>query len=116
MVVHHLLVASYTNDIKTLRFDDGADTGSPSLSVTSSTTVGHHPSWITSLPKVHPTLAWTGLEQADGRILSLKVSEDGKVEILGETTSGGRDPCSLLALEDELLVANVCKSSSHFLK
>ncbi|KAJ3513350.1 hypothetical protein NLJ89_g3001 [Agrocybe chaxingu] len=100
-MVFRILVASYTNDITTLSFDPST----PSLEVTSSLTIGYHPSWITSNPN-HPSLVWTGLEQSDGRILALGVDKHGKGKVVAEASSAGRDPCSLLALKDELLIAN----------
>ncbi|PPQ76349.1 hypothetical protein CVT24_008118 [Panaeolus cyanescens] len=101
-MVHHILVASYTNDIVTLTFDPE----SRSLSVTSSLEVGFHPSWITSNAEHHPGLVWTGLEQPEGKVLALKYDEAGKLEKLGEADSAGHSPCSLLALKDEIIVAN----------
>ncbi|KAF9047665.1 Lactonase, 7-bladed beta-propeller-domain-containing protein [Panaeolus papilionaceus] len=101
-MVHRILVASYTNDIVTLTFDP--DTSS--LSVSSSIEVGFHPSWITANPKHHPGVVWTGLEQPEGKVLALKYDEEGKLEKLAEAESAGHSPCSLLALKDEVLVAN----------
>ena len=63
-MVHRILVASYTNEIYTLAFDPQA----PSLTLTSTITVGHHPSWITP----HPTdksIVFTALEQSEGKIV-----------------------------------------------
>ena len=101
-MVHRILVASYTNEIYTLAFDPQA----PSLTLTSTITVGHHPSWITP----HPTdksIVFTALEQSEGKIVVLKVDAEGRATIAGEGPSGGADPCSLVALDDELLLGNV---------
>ncbi|KDR69871.1 hypothetical protein GALMADRAFT_255713 [Galerina marginata CBS 339.88] len=98
---YHILVASYSNDIVTLSFDSQAAT----LEVSSSLTVGHHPSWITSHP-AHPSVVWTGLEQSDGKILSLSYDAKGNLKLLSELPSGGQDPCTLLAQKDEILVGN----------
>ncbi|KAF9479102.1 3-carboxy-cis,cis-mucoante lactonizing enzyme [Pholiota conissans] len=100
-MVYHILVASYSNDITTLVFDPSSAT----LEVSSIITVGHHPSWLTSHPS-HPSLVWTGLEQSDGKILTLRYDANGKGTLVSEVSSAGRDPCHLFALKDELLVAN----------
>ncbi|KAF8959201.1 Lactonase, 7-bladed beta-propeller-domain-containing protein [Flammula alnicola] len=100
-MIYHILVASYTSDITTLSFDPAT----ASLKEISSITVGHHPSWISSHP-AHPSLVWTGLEQSDGKILTLRYDENGKGRVVSETSSAGKDPCSLLVLKDEILIAN----------
>ncbi|KAF9012735.1 Lactonase, 7-bladed beta-propeller-domain-containing protein [Cyathus striatus] len=101
-MAHRILVASYSNEITTLDFDSKAG----SLSIKSAISVGHHPSWIAQHPKER-SLVYTGLEQADGRVLVLKYDSDGKGAIVADASSAGKDPCSLLATEDdELLVAN----------
>ena len=97
-----ILVASYTNEIYTLAFDPQA----PSLTLTSTITVGHHPSWITP----HPTskrIVFTALEQSEGKIIVLSVDEEGRLAVFGEGSSGGADPCTLVALDDHLLLGNV---------
>lgn len=101
-MVYHILVASYSNDIVTLTFDPS----SPSLEVTSKLTVGHHPSWIASSPE-YPGLVWTGLEQADGKILTLEKDGDGRLSKVAEVSSAGSDPCHLVVHKDELVIANV---------
>ncbi|TFY79124.1 hypothetical protein EWM64_g4889, partial [Hericium alpestre] len=100
-MVHHILVASYTDAVYTLAFDPVQ----PSLTLVSSTTVGHHPSWITP----HPTdssVVFTGLEQADGRVVVLKYDAAGKGVVIGAISSGGKDPAALLASKDTLFVGN----------
>lgn len=101
-MVYRILVGSYSDEIVTLAFDPDART----LEATSALKVGHHPSWLTAYP-THPSLVRTGLEQSDGRILTIEYDESGKGTILSDVPSGGQDPCCLLALEDEILVANV---------
>ena len=101
-MVHRILVASYTNEIYTLAFDPEA----PSLTLTSTLTVGFHPSWITPHP-TDKTIVFTALEQDDGKLVALKCDEEGRLAVISEGPSGGKDPCSLVALGDELLVANV---------
>ncbi|KAI0669523.1 putative isomerase YbhE [Trametes maxima] len=106
-MVYHILVASYTNDVYTLAFEPEA----PSLTLISTLTVGHHPSWITP----HPTdksIVFAGVEQSDGKIAVLKYDEAGHGSVVAEISSGGADPCSLLALGNELLVGNY--SSGQF--
>ncbi|KAM5537915.1 hypothetical protein V8D89_008391 [Ganoderma adspersum] len=100
-MVHRILVASYTNEIYTLAFDPQAS----SLTLTSTITVGHHPSWITP----HPTnkrIAFTALEQSEGKIVVLSVDEEGRLAVVGEGPSGGADPCTLIALNNHLLLGN----------
>ncbi|RPD57854.1 putative isomerase YbhE [Lentinus tigrinus ALCF2SS1-7] len=100
-MVYRILVASYTNEIYTLAFDPEA----PSLILTSTITLGYHPSWITPHP-TDKTIVFTALEQSEGKIFVLKLDDEGRATVVGEGPSGGADPCSLLALDDQLLVAN----------
>lgn len=101
-MVNYILVGSYSNDITTLAFDPTTNT----LQVTSSLTVGHHPSWIAS-HNAHPSLVWTGLEQPEGKILAISHDERGNCKVISETSSAGSHPCFLSAVQDELIVANV---------
>ncbi|CDO76735.1 hypothetical protein BN946_scf184813.g5 [Trametes cinnabarina] len=101
MVVYRILVASYTNEIFTLAFEP--DT--PSLKLASTVTVGHHPSWITSHPK-DKSIVFAGVEQTEGKVVVLKYDEEGRGTVIREIPSGGADPCSLLALGNELLIGN----------
>lgn len=105
-MVHHILISSYTNDISTVAFDPSA----AKITLVSSTTVGHHPSWITPHPE-DPTVIFTGLEQADGKVVVLKYDQDWKGAVVAEGPSGGADPCSLLVAKEKLFVANVRKRS-----
>ncbi|PPQ91256.1 hypothetical protein CVT25_006373 [Psilocybe cyanescens] len=105
-MVHHVLVASYSNNIVTLAFDPETS----ALDVSSNITVGHHPSWITSHPS-HPSIVWTGLEQSEGKILALYHDDNGNLTKVVEVISSGQDPCCLLALENEVLVANYSSGS-----
>lgn len=97
-----ILAGSYSDQVYTLSFDP--DT--PSLSLTSSVTVGHHPSWITSHPKDH-SIVFAGVEQTDGKIVTLKFDKSGNGVVVGEISSDGADPCTLVAVGDELVVGNV---------
>lgn len=101
---YKILVASYTDSIHSLQFDP--TTSPPTLQLVKSTKVGHHPSWITRHPDA-PSLAFTGLEQSDGRLLVLKIGDDSDVEVLADVSSAGRDPCTILVLENQVLVGNV---------
>lgn len=101
-MAHRILVASYTNDIVTLLFDPAAKT----LSVEASLAVGYRPSWVTPYPGDN-SLIFTGLEQSDGKVVAIKFDyENKKAEVVKEVQSAGADPCSLLATEDQLFVAN----------
>ncbi|KAK0196285.1 Lactonase, 7-bladed beta-propeller-domain-containing protein [Armillaria mellea] len=103
---YRILVATYSNDIYSLLFDPS--TGS--LTCTSSIEVGFHPSWITPYPG-DSSLIFASLEQADGKIVVLKYDNEGNGTIVAQASSGGDDPCSLLATKDQLLIANY--SSGH---
>ncbi|KAI0941504.1 hypothetical protein AcW1_003379 [Taiwanofungus camphoratus] len=100
-MVYQLLVGSYTNEIYTLVFDPI----SSSLKLSSCLTVGYHPSWITPHP-TDPSLIFTGLEQSDGKIIAVKYDKEGRGMVVGEAPSGGADPCTLLAVGEQLLVGN----------
>jgi 6-phosphogluconolactonase (cycloisomerase 2 family) len=100
----YILVASYTNDITTLSFDPTPG----SLEVSSDLNVGHQPSWLTS-HKSRPSMVFTALHQADGKIVTLSYDEHGKGKVVSEAPSGGQNPCSLIATKTEILVANVGK-------
>lgn len=99
---YRILVASYSDEIVTLNFN--SDSGA--LSVISSVTVGHHPSWITPHDS-EPSVYFTALEQAKGVIVALKYDENGKGEVIERITSDGDDPCTLLMSKGDLLVGNV---------
>ena len=105
-MVYRILVASYTDAVYTLLFDPSKSTDE-SLSLVSRLTVGHHPSWIERHPS-DPSIVFTGLEQEDGRLLTLRYNFDtGEGEILANVSSRGADPCSILATDENVLVANV---------
>ena len=104
-MVFHIYVGSYTNEIYTLAFDPEA----PSLTLVSALTVGFHPSWLTAHPS-DPSVVFTGIEQTDGQIVTVKFDKNGQGTILGSVSSGGGSPCNLLAIESELLIGNVCPS------
>lgn len=101
MSTYRILVASYSSSIYTVEFS----TSPPALRLVSSVEVGHHPSWIT--PHLSdPTTAFTGLEQADGKVAEVKYDEEGKGTVVGVLESGGADPCTLLAVGQELIIGN----------
>lgn len=97
-----ILVASYTNAVYTLTFDPASST----LLCTSTTLVGYHPSWITFHPKDR-TLVFACLEQEEGKVIAIKYDPEGKGSVVSDAPSGGDYPCSLLALNEELFIANV---------
>ena len=101
-MAHRILVASDTSNITTLSFDSAAG----SLEVSSDINVGHRPSWLTS-HKSHPAVVFTGLQQSDGKVVALRYDEHGVGEAVSEASSAGQEPCSLLATQDEILIANV---------
>ncbi|KAF9819528.1 hypothetical protein IEO21_01992 [Rhodonia placenta] len=98
---YRILVGSYANEIYTVSFDPETS----SISLVSSITVGYHPSWITPHP-IDKSLVFAGLEQAEGKIVVVRYNEEGKGSLVGEVSSGGADPCTLLAAGTELLVGN----------
>ncbi|KAG5651307.1 hypothetical protein H0H81_009132 [Sphagnurus paluster] len=100
-MVYLIFTSSYTTEVSTLTFDPDSST----IRLLSSLDVGHHPSWITFYPDDH-SLIFTGLEQTDGKVLAIKFDDEGKGEVVAEASSGGADPCSLLATKTKLFVAN----------
>ncbi|EGO00525.1 hypothetical protein SERLA73DRAFT_178364 [Serpula lacrymans var. lacrymans S7.3] len=99
--IHKILVSSYTDKVYTVAFD----AANPSLTPLSATTVGRNPSWLTA----HPTdrsVVYAGLEQPSGEVVALKFDEQGKGEVVGRAPSGGGDPCTLLATENEVIIGN----------
>ncbi|EJD08182.1 putative isomerase YbhE [Fomitiporia mediterranea MF3/22] len=104
-MVYRILVASYTDAIYTLAFDP-AKSKDAALSLSSTLEVGHHPSWIERHPS-DSSIIFTGLEQADGRLLTLKYDlNNGEGKVLSNVSSGGADPCSILATNSNVFVAN----------
>jgi len=100
-MAYRIYVGSYSNEISTLSFDPDA----ASLSLVSTVKVGHHPSWVTSHP-TEPSVIFTGLEQADGKIIAVKFDKEGHGSVVAVLSSGGKDPCTLLAAGDSLIVGN----------
>jgi len=104
MPVYRILTATYTDRVETLLFDPDAK----SLSIASSLTVGHHPSWITPHPE-NPTIWFTALEQEDGRVVAVEYDKEGKGKVVGELSSEGAAPCTLVAYKGDLLIGNVSR-------
>lgn len=103
---HRIYVGSYTDAIYTLEFHPsppGSD--SPTLALLGKTHVGQNPSWIAQHPSDN-SLVFTGLEQENGEIAVIKYGEEAEGAVVARARSGGSDPCSLLATEDELLIGN----------
>ena len=101
-MVYRILTATYTDRVETLSFDPEAN----SLSITSSLTVGHHPSWITRHPE-NQAIWFTVLEQEDGRLVAIEYDKEGKGKVVGELPSEGAEPCTLTAYKGDLLIGNV---------
>jgi 6-phosphogluconolactonase (cycloisomerase 2 family) len=102
-MAYRILVASYTDNVYTLDFDPS----SKSLTLVAKTNVGNRPSWITQHPN-DPTLIFAVLEEPKGKLIAVKYDNDSGIgRIVGEASTGGKDPCSVLATQDELIVANV---------
>jgi len=105
-MVNRILVASYTTSVQSLEFDESAAT----LTAHSTLEVGFHPSWLEFYPSDH-SLVFAGLEQTEGKIVAVKYDESGNGSVVAEISSGGADPCSLVATKDELFVANYSSGS-----
>ncbi len=104
-MVYQILVGTYTDAVVTLAFDPFSKP--PSLSITSSLAIGHHPSWLTRHCS-NPTLIFTALEKHDGRLLALEYDlRTGIGKVIADVGSGGADPCSILATENQVFVGNV---------
>jgi len=101
-MVYRILTATYTDRVETLSFDSEAK----SLSITSSLTVGHHPSWITPNPE-NQVIWFTALEQEDGRVVAIEYDKEGKGKVIGDLSSEGSEPCTLVAYKGDLLIGNV---------
>lgn len=101
-MLYRILAGSYTNEIYTLNFDP---TSSSLISVTA-TTVGFHPSWIACHPD-DDSLIFAALEEHEGKVVAVKFGENGEGINLGQSSSGGADPCSLLVTKEQLIVGNV---------
>ncbi|TCD61625.1 hypothetical protein EIP91_008149 [Steccherinum ochraceum] len=100
-MVHQIYVGTWANDIHTLAFDPETK----SLTRISSLTVGPNPGWLTRDP-TDPSIIYTGLEQADGKIVAVKFDPNGKGTVIGEQSSLGKDPCTLVASGNTLFVVN----------
>ncbi|KAJ7043535.1 Lactonase, 7-bladed beta-propeller-domain-containing protein [Mycena alexandri] len=101
-----ILVASYAHSVYSLAFDVSAAT----LTTHSALEVGFHPSWLEFHPSDH-SLVFAGLEQTKGKIVAIKYDETGNGTVVAEAPSGGADPCSLIATENQLFVANYSSGS-----
>ncbi|KAF9074869.1 3-carboxy-cis,cis-mucoante lactonizing enzyme [Rhodocollybia butyracea] len=95
-----ILSSSYSNSVYTISLDPESSTLK-----TSSIEIGYHPSWITFHPS-DKSLAFTGLEQANGKIIAIKYDGNYKGTVVAESSSGGMHPCDLAVVKDELLIAN----------
>ncbi|THH29036.1 hypothetical protein EUX98_g5153 [Antrodiella citrinella] len=100
-MVYQIYVGTYTSDVYTLSFNPDTQ----SLTLVSSLTVGHHPSWLTPDP-TNPTVIYTALEQANGTVVAIKYDADGKGTIVGTQSTLGADPCNFVASGNTLFVGN----------
>ncbi|KIY46087.1 putative isomerase YbhE [Fistulina hepatica ATCC 64428] len=97
----YILVASYTDEVTTLKWTP--DTGS--LEVSSAVKTGERPSWL--LPSTHDnTIVYAALEQGDGKIAAIKYDKDARGRVVATLPSGGSAPCALDAIPGELFIAN----------
>ncbi|KAJ4485779.1 Lactonase, 7-bladed beta-propeller-domain-containing protein [Lentinula aciculospora] len=99
-----ILGSSYTNDIYTYSFENDL------IALESSVEVGFHPSWITFHPEDR-SLVFAGLEQEEGTIVAIKYDAKYKGAVVAESSSGGKDPCSVVVVKGELLIANYSSGS-----
>ena len=103
---YRFVVASYTDALHILDFDP-SKTADSALTLISSTTVGHHPSWVENHPSDN-TLLFTGLEQSDGQLLALKYNDiSARLQVLERLSSGGSDPAHILVTDSQVIVGNV---------
>lgn len=101
-----ILAGSYTDAIYTLQFDPPPDADtSPALKLLGVTHVGDRPSWIASHPSDR-SLIFAVLEQVNGEIVVIKYGQGPVGEVMARAQSGGKDPCTLVVLEDELIIGN----------
>ncbi|KAJ3932612.1 MAG: Lactonase, 7-bladed beta-propeller-domain-containing protein [Lentinula lateritia] len=99
-----IIGSSYTSDVYTFYFEGD------SLALISSVEVGFHPSWIAFHPEDR-SLIFAGLEQDEGKIIAIKYDAELKGAVVAESSSGGKDPCSVVVVKDELLIANYSSGS-----
>jgi len=111
IMVYHIYTAAYSNEVTTLAFDPDES----KLTLISSITVGHKPSWVSSYPG-DGSLVYAVLEQDDGKILAITYDAEGKGKVVAEVSSGGAGPCSLHATKDTLYVANYSSSTVSHIK
>ncbi|KLO09730.1 putative isomerase YbhE, partial [Schizopora paradoxa] len=103
---YRFLVGGLTDSVTTLEFNAPSSKRPGELSIVASQKVGECPGWVTQSEE-DPSVFYAGKEGEDGRILTLLYdSETGKGEIIGDVSSGGDTPCSILPLDGEVLVAN----------
>jgi len=99
-----IVVGSYSSQIAVLEFDPS--TSPPRLSGPVAFPSGKNPSWISAHPSDR-SLLFAVNEDDEGKLQLFKYDHaNSKLDLVGETSSGGAAPAHLLVLEDEVIVAN----------
>ncbi|KAG8967440.1 hypothetical protein FRC03_009960 [Tulasnella sp. 419] len=101
MPLFRIFVGSYTDVISTLLFDPCTS----ELRLTRTSASGSNPSWVETHPR-DKTLVLACNELSDGIISLFRSNEEGSLELLQTTSSGGKHPAHFLVTEDEVVVAN----------
>ena len=105
-MAYNIVVGSYNDSVYTLTFD-GSKSGADALSLSSTLPVGYHPSWVEKHPS-DPSLVFTVLEQPEGLLLALRYDvQAGTGKVIASIPTGGHSPCSILVMEEDILVGNV---------
>jgi 6-phosphogluconolactonase (cycloisomerase 2 family) len=111
-MVHKILVGGYSDSVSVLSFEASTPSNSKaSLKLSSITKIGQNPSWVSKHPERND-LALATLEEADGRVVLLKINlisegGEGEVEVIQTVSTKGADPCHVEWLEDEVVISNV---------
>ncbi|KAF8511462.1 Lactonase, 7-bladed beta-propeller-domain-containing protein [Gautieria morchelliformis] len=91
--------------ISTFSFMPGPGIGcNGTLSLISQANAGTSPSWIQQSPH-NSSILYANNEVVDGQLVSFTIGEQGEVNLIANTTSGGNGPAYLLALKQSKEVA-----------
>ncbi|KAF8586774.1 putative isomerase YbhE [Ramaria rubella] len=105
MVNFTILAGGYTTVISAFSFVPGPKIGSNgTLSLISQSNAGNSPSWIQRSPH-NSSILYATNEVTDGQLVSFTIGEQGKVDLIASTSSGGDGPANLLPLKQSKEVA-----------
>ncbi|KAF8518678.1 putative isomerase YbhE [Hysterangium stoloniferum] len=108
MVNFTILVGGFTSVISTFSFVPGPSVGSNgTLKLLSQSNSGNAPSWIGRSPH-NSSILYAVNEVTNGQLVSFIINNDGTVDLIASTTSGGNGPPHLLPLQqcNEVAIVN----------